>query len=171
MKKVVITSLNPAKINAVKSAFASGFPDQEFKFIGVAVASDVPDQPITDQQTYQGARNRVANAKLSHPGNDFYVGLEAGIEGRMTFAWMVIESETQRGESRSASLYLPKSVIDKLTPTNELGNVMDDIFGTSNIKQQGGAIALLTHQQLSRSSVYHQALILALVPFTNPELY
>jgi inosine/xanthosine triphosphatase len=45
------------------------------------------------------------------------------------------------------------------------------MFGTNNIKQKGGAISLLTHQLLTRSSVYHQALILALVPFTNPELF
>ncbi|MCA2492904.1 DUF84 family protein, partial [Vibrio sp. 2175-1] len=36
-------------------------------------------------------------------------------------------------------------------------------------KQKGGAISLLTQNQLTRSSVYHQALILALIPFTNPD--
>ena len=50
-----------------------------------------------------------------------------------------------------------------------LGDVMDEVFGTDNIKQKGGAIGLLTHNQLSRSSVYYQALILALIPFVNPE--
>ena len=99
------------------------------------------------------------------------MGLEAGIEGNTTFAWMVIESATQRGESRSASLMLPPLVLEKLTDTNELGDVMDEVFGTENIKQKGGAISLLTHDLLTRSSVYHQALILALVPFTNPEYF
>ena len=40
-----------------------------------------------------------------------------------------------------------------------------------NIKQKGGAIALLTQNKLSRSSVYHQALILAMIPFLNKELF
>ncbi|MFA0544165.1 DUF84 family protein, partial [Vibrio sp. 10N.222.52.B7] len=48
-------------------------------------------------------------------------------------------------------------------------DVMDEVFGTDNIKQKGGAIGLLTHNQLSRSSVYSQALILALIPFVNPK--
>ncbi|GAK85080.1 inosine/xanthosine triphosphatase; hypothetical cytoplasmic protein in cluster with NspS [Vibrio ponticus] len=48
---------------------------------------------------------------------------------------------------------------------------MDQEFATTNIKQKGGAIGLLTHDQLTRSSVYHQALILALIPFTNPQHY
>ncbi|USD41700.1 inosine/xanthosine triphosphatase [Vibrio sp. SCSIO 43135] len=167
-KKVVIASLNPAKIKAVESAFNSAFTSQEFEFVGINVASEVADQPMTNQETHLGALNRVRNAKAVTQG-DFFVGLEAGIEDNVTFAWMVIESATHRGESRSASLMLPPEVLVKLEHANELGDVMDEVFGTDNIKQKGGAIGLLTQHQLTRSSVYHQALILALIPFTNPE--
>jgi len=169
VKKVVVASLNPAKINAVKSAFQSAFPHQAFEFIGVSVESEVDDQPMSNEETRDGALNRVRNAKISQPGADYYVGLEAGIEDNVTFAWMIIESDTHRGESRSASLMLPPLVIEKLDHANELGDVMDEVFGTENIKQKGGAISLLTQDLLTRSSVYHQALILALIPFTNPE--
>lgn len=168
-QKVVIASLNPAKINAVKSAFQSAFPNQAFEFEGVSVPSEVADQPMSNEETYKGALNRVKNAKVSAIGGDFYVGLEAGIEGNVTFAWMVVESQTHRGESRSASLMLPPEVLAQLEHANELGDVMDSVFGTENIKQKGGAISLLTQNQLTRSSVYHQALILALIPFTNTE--
>lgn len=169
VKKVVVASLNPAKINAVKSAFQSAFPQQAFEFIGVSVESEVDDQPMSNEETRDGALNRVRNAKISQPDADYYVGLEAGIEDNVTFAWMIIESDTHRGESRSASLMLPPLVIEKLDHANELGDVMDEVFGTENIKQKGGAISLLTQDLLTRSSVYHQALILALIPFTNPE--
>ncbi|ELB2257387.1 inosine/xanthosine triphosphatase [Vibrio parahaemolyticus] len=168
-QKVVIASLNPAKINAVKSAFQSAFPQQAFEFVGISVPSEVADQPMTNKETHRGAVNRVKNAKVEMPTADFYVGLEAGIEGNVTFAWMVIESDTHRGESRSASLMLPPEVLAQLADANELGDVMDKVFGTENIKQKGGAISLLTQNQLTRSSVYHQALILALIPFTNPD--
>ncbi|HCE2205637.1 TPA: inosine/xanthosine triphosphatase [Vibrio parahaemolyticus] len=168
-QKVVIASLNPAKINAVKSAFQSAFPQQAFEFVGISVPSEVADQPMTNEETHRGALNRVKNAKLEMPTADFYVGLEAGIEGNVTFAWMVIESDTHRGESRSASLMLPPEVLAQLADANELGDVMDKVFGTENIKQKGGAISLLTQNQLTRSSVYYQALILALIPFTNPD--
>ena len=169
VKTVIVASLNPAKINAVKSAFEATFPKQAFNFSGISVDSGVADQPMSNQETHTGALNRVVNAKAEHPNADFYVGLEAGIEGSVTFAWMVVESQTQRGESRSASLMLPPVVIEKLQHANELGDVMDEVFGTENIKQKGGAISLLTHDLLTRSSVYHQALILALIPFANPE--
>ncbi|NVD05790.1 non-canonical purine NTP phosphatase [Vibrio sp. JPW-9-11-11] len=169
VKKVIVASLNPAKINAVKSAFCAAFEHQQFEFIGVSVASEVSDQPMDNDETHRGALNRVKNAKALKPHGDYYVGLEAGIEGSVTFAWMVIESTTQRGESRSASLMLPPVVIEKLQQANELGDVMDEVFATDNIKQKGGAIGLLTHDLLTRSSVYHQALILALIPFINPQ--
>ncbi|TOF25541.1 inosine/xanthosine triphosphatase [Vibrio parahaemolyticus] len=168
-QKVVIASLNPAKINAVKSAFQSAFPQQAFEFVGISVPSEVADQPMTNEETHRGAVNRVKNAKVEMPTADFYVGLEAGIEGNVTFAWMVIESDTHRGESRSASLMLPPEVLAQLADAHELGDVMDKVFGTENIKQKGGAISLLTQNQLTRSSVYHQALMLALIPFTNPD--
>ncbi|MCK6264887.1 inosine/xanthosine triphosphatase [Vibrio sp. ZSDE26] len=166
--QVVIASLNPAKIRAVESAFGEAFQDTSFEFIGVSVASEVDDQPMSNEETHLGALNRVKNAKLAQPNGLYYVGLEAGIEDNVTFAWMVIESQHKRGESRSASLMLPPEVLCKLANANELGDVMDEVFGTQNIKQQGGAIGLLTHNLLSRSSVYHQALILALIPFINP---
>jgi inosine/xanthosine triphosphatase len=167
---VIIATLNPAKINAVKDAFREVFPDTSFAFKGISVSSEVSDQPMSDEETRQGALNRVKNARQISPGADYYVGIEAGIEQEMTFAWMVIESKERRGESRSSSLMLPKEVTTRLKTGHELGNVMDALFNENNIKQKGGAIGLFTNQLLTRSSVYYQALILALVPFLNQDL-
>ena len=167
-KKVIVTSLNPAKISAVQCAFEDAFEGQEFEFVGVSVASDVPDQPMSNHETKQGALNRVRNAKADHSA-DYFVGVEAGIEGDQTFAWMIIETDTVRGESRSSSLSLPPEVMAKVQQGMELGHAMDAQYDTDNIKQKGGAIGLLTQMRLTRSSVYHQALILALIPFLNPQ--
>ena len=169
MKKVIVASLNPAKIKAVQAAFLDVFPKEAFQFEGVSVDSEVSEQPMSDQETKLGALNRVKNAKAAIAHADFYVGLEAGNQGEFTFAWMIIESSCQRGESRSASLMLPPVVLKKLQTGKELGHVMDEVFCTENIKQKGGAIGLLTNHLLTRSSVYHQALILALIPFMNEE--
>ena len=53
----------------------------------------------------------------------------------------------------------------------ELGNVMDEAFATKNIKQQGGAIGLLTQGHATRQSSYQQALLLAMAPFNHSELF
>ncbi|SHO55234.1 inosine/xanthosine triphosphatase [Vibrio quintilis] len=170
MVNVIIATRNPAKVNAVKDAFREVFPDVSFKFKGIDVASEVPDQPMSDEETRLGALNRVKNARQASPGADYYVGVEAGIEQEMTFAWMVIESQDRRGESRSSSLMLPKEVTAQLNTGHELGDIMDSLFNENNIKQKGGAIGLFTNQRLTRSSVYYQALILALVPFLNQDM-
>ncbi|CAM3646685.1 inosine/xanthosine triphosphatase [Parendozoicomonas haliclonae] len=168
--RVCVASLNPAKLAAVESAFTEVFTNP-VSIEGVAVSSGVPDQPLSNEETLAGARNRVTNAEQAMPEADYWVGLEAGIEGEHTFAWMVISNGKTRGESRSAALPLPPAVLTGIAQGKELGDVMDEQFGTTNIKQQGGAIGLLTGGLLSRSSVYHQALILACIPFINPERF
>ncbi|MGR5147669.1 inosine/xanthosine triphosphatase [Photobacterium alginatilyticum] len=171
MSSVIVASANPAKISAVAEAFSTAFPDQTFSFEGISVASEVRDQPMCADETLSGARNRITNARRSKPDADYYVSIEAGIDGNFTFAWMVIENAHQRGESRSASLPLPPEALEKVHQGIELGDVMDEMFNQHNVKQQGGAIAMLTNHKLSRSTVYQQALILALIPFMNQELF
>ncbi|MEH6529971.1 MAG: inosine/xanthosine triphosphatase [Photobacterium frigidiphilum] len=171
MSKIIVASTNPAKISAVASAFSQAFPEQSFTVEGISVASEVRDQPLCADETLLGARNRVKNARKLQADADFYVGLEAGIDGDFTFAWMVIENHKQRGEARSASLPLPPIALEKIQQGIELGDVMDDMFNQQNIKQKGGAIAMLTNHTLSRSSVYQQALILALIPFMNEQWF
>lgn len=169
--KIIVASLNPAKIHAVESAFTQAFPVMDFVFEGISVNSEVSDQPMSCIETKQGAINRVNNAKALHPNAHYYVGLEAGIENSATFAWMIIDNGEMIGESRSSSLPLPTAVIAAVNQGKELGDVMDEQFNTDNIKQKGGAIGLLTNNLLTRSSVYQQALLLALIPFLHPDRF
>jgi inosine/xanthosine triphosphatase len=170
--KVIVTSHNPVKIGAVREAFLSRFPMDEIQLIPVDVKSGVPDQPMSDQVTRQGARNRVNTAKRKHPGADYWVGLEGGLDyfdGQlMAFAWMVIAgSEDRISETRSATLPLPPRVQELVIGGLELGEANDLIFSTMNSKQGGGAYGLLTDGLMTRESVYTQTLILALIPFVH----
>ena len=166
---IKVASANPAKINAVASAFAELFPAESLDVQGIAVPSGVADQPMSSDETLLGAMNRVA--ELARFEADFRVAIEAGLDGDFTFAWMVIEHQGKMGKARSASLMLPPEALSQLKQGKELGDVMDAMFKQNNVKQKGGAIALLTQNKLSRSSVYHQALILAMIPFLNPQLF
>lgn len=169
MLVIKVASANPAKIKAVTSAFAEAFPAETLDVQGMAVASGVADQPMTSDETLLGAMNRVA--ALADTAADYRVAIEAGLDGDFTFAWMVIEHQGKIGKARSASLMLPPAALSQLNAGKELGDVMDAMFHQDNVKQKGGAIALLTQHKLSRSSVYHQALILAMIPFLNPDLF
>lgn len=170
--KVVVTSQNPVKIQAVNRAFKSRFPDKTLEIIPTSVDSGVADQPMCDQETRQGAINRVENARHAMPDADFWVGLEGGLDvldnRLMAFAWMVVtDANGKRGESRSVSLPLPPEIQSLVTSGMELGEANDRVFSTINSKQQGGAFGLLTEGLMTRESVYTQTLILALIPFVH----
>jgi len=167
MYHVVAATTNPAKIMAISLAFEDIFGADSFRIEGVDVDSGVPAQPIGSIETRTGARHRVISARQVRPEADFWVGVEAGIEDNMTFAWMVIENMHQRGESRSASLMLPEIILQEINQGSELGDEMDKLTGISEVKRKGGAIGIFSAGKLSRTSVYHQALILALAPFHN----
>ena len=53
----------------------------------------------------------------------------------------------------------------------ELGEADDIVFKKDNSKQQNGAVGLLTQNIITRKSLYKPAVIMALIPFLNTELY
>ena len=97
MKKIVIASKNPVKINATLSGFQKMFPNEQFEIEGVSVPSSVSDQPKSDLETFSGAWHRANNAYKERPGADFCVGIEGGIEEKDSdmeaFAWVVIKGK------------------------------------------------------------------------------
>jgi inosine/xanthosine triphosphatase len=169
---VVVTSFNPVKIEAVREAFENRFPLHDLRVIPVQVDSGVADQPMSDDETLRGARNRVAEARLKNPDADYWVGLEGGLDffdqHLMAIAWMVVTSSDNRSsEARSATLPLPPKVQALVESGLELGEANDRVFSTLNSKQGGGAYGLLTDGLMTRESIYAQTLILALIPFVH----
>ncbi len=174
MKKVLICSKNPVKIEATKEAFLSVFLEEKFEFLGESVNSLVSDQPMSQKETYQGALNRAKNAKEQYKA-DYYVGIEGGIEivnGELEcFAWVVILSHNNSGKAKTGSFFLPKKLARLVEEGYELGKATDMVFSSHNAKQKGGAVSFLTNKALTRKSFYKPAIIMALIPFINKNLY
>lgn len=172
--KVIVGSRNPVKINAVTAALTTLFADNIIECQGMDAPSGVADQPMTAADTREGAINRVKYCQQHHQA-DFYVAMEGGVDnfeyGPATFAYVVIANNSSKSIGRSAMLPLPPLVYRALLAGEELGQVMDRLFNTNNIKQKGGAIALLTNDRATRESIYTQALILAMAPFIHPALF
>lgn len=174
MIKIVVGSKNPVKINAAANAMAQLFPEYEIQTRGMDAPSGVPAQPMTDSDTRQGAINRV-NYCQQQVEADYYFAMEGGVDcfdfGPATFAYIAIGHKDQLAIGRSAILPLPMQVYRALEAGEELGHVMDRLFNTVNIKQKGGAIGLLTQGHATRESNYTQAIILAMAPLLNPDIY
>lgn len=175
MKKILITSTNPVKKAAAEEGFHRVFPNEETQFETISVPSHVSDQPMSEGETFQGAMNRIMNAKRQDPTADYYVGIEGGLEQveeeLVCFAWVIIQSKEKIGKAKTATFILPKKVQDLLLQGIELGKADDIVFGHTNSKQKTGSVGILTHDIITRTSYYTEAVILALIPFINPQLY
>lgn len=176
MKKVIVASINPVKIKAAKLGFKKMFPDQEFIFEGISIPSGVKDQPLGDEETFQGAFNRAKSASEKFLKSDFWVGIEGGVEAKKdemeAYAWVVIKSKKGLlGKSRTVSFFLPSKVSELIKQGKELGQADDIVFKRTNSKQKNGAVGILTHDIITRTKYYSEGVVLALIPFKNPKLY
>lgn len=175
MPHIVVASKNPVKVKAALQGFEEMFPQQTFTATGISVPSGVNDQPLGDDETYQGAWNRVQAAKAAQPDADYWVGIEGGniklADEMEVMAWIIVLSKTQLGKARTAGFYLPPKVVQLVDQGYELGEADDMIFGVQNSKQTSGSSGLLTDNVMTRLRFYVPAVILALIPFLKPELY
>jgi inosine/xanthosine triphosphatase len=151
------------------------FPDATYIVRGVTVASGVAEQPMSDEETLQGALNRVQNARTLEPDADYWVGIEGGVNTQdgslQSLAWVVVTDKGGRtGKARTAVFCLPEETAKLVREGMELGQADDLVFGRSNSKQHNGAVGLLTDDVIDRTTYYIQAVILALIPFKNTNL-
>lgn len=176
MKTIILASENPVKAQAVSKGFQKMFPFETFRVETVSAPSEVRAQPLSSQETLSGAENRALNAKRIRPDADFWVGIEGGVEeennGEMAaFAWVVILGESAIGKGKTGTFFLPPKVAQLIRQGKELGEADDIVFNRINSKQANGAIGLLTDNVIDRAALYEHAVIMALVPFKNPDLY
>lgn len=176
MKTIIVASQNPVKVRAVLQGFRRMFPGAEFRVDTVSVPSSVSDQPKTSQETLEGARTRAANAAEKVPESDYWVGIEGGVEkdgnDMAAFAWVVVQGKGGRiGKGRTGTFYLPRPIVDLIAQGKELGEADDIVFKRENSKQENGAVGILTGNAIDRTRLYEEAVILALLPFKNYDLY
>lgn len=175
MVRIGIASSNPVKIAATLEGFQQMFPSEIFEAVSVDARVSVSLQPMSDEETLRGAEERAGQAKVLRPELDYWVGIEGGCAdwpvGMGAFAWVVILDEHHCGRGRSGEFFLPEKVAELVRAGVELGEADDRIFSRNNSKQGNGAIGLLTNDIIDRKSLYVPAVVFALIPFKNPELY
>ena len=175
MKRVIVASKNPVKLDAVEAGFKKMFPSESFDITGISVPFGVSDQPMSDEEAYQGALNRISNVATQSKA-DYWVGIEGGLEEKNneieSFAWVIIQSREGRyGKGRTSTFFLPKRVAELIREGKELGEASDEVFQEDNSKQKQGTIGLLTDNNIDRTKYYIEPVIIALIPFKHPDLF
>ena len=171
--RAAVGSRNPAKIEAVRRVLARLAPGCALE--AVDVPSGIPDQPVGDHATRQGARNR-ARAALEVTGADLAFGLEGGVEHEPPVVWLVswvsvVSREGRTGDASGLRMQLPTAVAERLASGDELGTVIDDLFAVQASKQHAGAVGLLTEGFVSRTDAFADLVAMACAPLLRPDLF
>lgn len=159
-----VGSTNPVKINAVKSACSSQWPTTKVE--GFSTNSGVPDQPLTESQTRKGARNRAREALkkgVKQFGSDHQqlclgVGLEGGVDklgdGLYSVVWVAVTDGQDFFESAGARFRVPEPVASLILAGGEMGPVMEQLVGESDVRSKQGMIGIITNNFVDRTSEY-----------------
>jgi len=180
MKRILVGSKNPVKIEAAKKALAAFFPHEDIIADGINAPSHVPDQPWGSKETYQGAYNRALFCKNNASDDyDYFCGLEGGLETCdfsenaqtiAVFNWVVVLSRNSDdiGRSRGGWIELPQQLADLVKQYGELGPAADAFSKQSNTKQKGGTIGLLTGNTITRVETFAKTATMALTTLIKP---
>ena len=172
---VVVGSTNPVKIASVRAIIERLHPGAHVE--GIAVESGVPDQPIGDEETQAGARQRARAALAAAPSATLAVGLEGGVvtlaTGAMrTCAWAVaVDRAGNESIGGSLSMPLPDRVAVRIRAGEELGHAMDAEARTAGTKHGRGAVGILTAGLVDRQRAYEHLVAYALGRWAAGEYY
>lgn len=186
--KIVVGSKNPVKVGSVGEAFKKYWPDSEV--VGIDVESGVSAQPMSELETINGARQRAYAVLAADPTAEYGVGVEGGVteinptssnwtgsrggtkSKLFDCAWVAVVHRDGR-EGLAGGLYfeLPEKIATEIRKGGELGPLMDQFSGKTNVKQGAGAIGIFSKGELDRKSAYVQIVMSALVKFVSPEWF
>lgn len=171
---VAVGSTNPTKIKPVEDVFTIHFP--KAKIVGVSVSSGVADQPMHDDEMYQGALNRARAALSSVKNAEYGVGIEGGTHkysyGMFERSTVVIVNKAgEIGIGSSGGLALPQKVVKRLEAGKNLEQAVDELFGTQKIGQGIGMFGIFTKGVVTRAEGVKHGVAFALARFLHEDLY
>jgi inosine/xanthosine triphosphatase len=176
--KIIIASLNPQKIAAVKE-LAAEYPMLKGAHIeSVSVASGISDQPKSLEETVRGAINR-AKASIGDANHSF--GLESGLmevpytkTGIMDVCVCAIFDGKNVHLGLSSAFEFPKAIARLV---HEKGMNLSEATATvgltanKNVGSAEGLIGILTNGRVTRLEYTKQAVRAALVHLENAHMF
>eukprot|EP00811_Abedinium_folium_P003084 NODE_12838_length_1200_cov_6.109040.p1 GENE.NODE_12838_length_1200_cov_6.109040~~NODE_12838_length_1200_cov_6.109040.p1 ORF type:complete len:224 (-),score=71.59 NODE_12838_length_1200_cov_6.109040:528-1112(-) len=174
---IAVGTANAGKLASVTRALSS-YPKLALCEIrGAKVASGVAEQPMTIEETTQGAKNRAVAALCSVEGATLSIGLESGVfaTGGSLFELTAcpIHDVENFHVGYSCAWELPKAVqamiVDKGMDLSQAINACG-ICDDPQIGEKGGALGLMTGGRVTRPDYMVQSLQMAILTM-NPLYY
>lgn len=177
---VTVGSTNEAKILAVKEVLLDSVRFSKVRVIECSVSSDVSDQPISLQETIQGAKNRAKNA-FKKCDCTYSFGIESGLmeapetsSGYLHVSACCIYNGINYHTGLSTGFEIPPQILELI-----LNKKMDlsqaclhsGISSNNKIGSTEGLIGVLTRGKIDRKEYSKQAVIAAILQLENCEWY
>ena len=170
IKKIVVGSENPTKLDAVKQSFNIVWPDKKFEFSMLNTPSGVNEQPMSESETISGAENR-ARFVLENSDADIAVGIEGGMY-QLEDKWFVsdwacvIARDGTIGFGGTPRYFVPEKYAKYVTADFDLSAVLGRELGVKNIGKLDGYAGMTTNNYLTRTTSNQTAIITALSALT-----
>ncbi len=170
--KIIVGSKNPAKVEAVREILQDYPHLKDAEVVGVEADSGMGDQPLSLEETTQGAVNR---AKAVFIDCDYAIGLEAGFmkvpnskSGYMNVSACAIYNGTESHLGLSSAFETPDKEVMRLV--SEEGLTLTDAClrtglekDTESARVTHGVIGTLTGGRVNRKEYVKQSLRMALL--------
>ena len=169
---IAVGSTNPTKILATRKAFTL-LCTPTIK--PVKVESGVKQQPTSLAETIKGALNRAKKA-MEKTNADYSVGIEAGtinaiIDTIELQAAVILDRQHKVTIGLSQGFQLPQHWLNQIAKNIELAEIAEKETRRPNIGRKLGVIGYLTQGTITRTNLAYNALIMALTPRLNKNLY
>ncbi|MBJ7449947.1 MAG: DUF84 family protein [Parachlamydiales bacterium] len=178
---IAIGTKNSAKVQAVRELILNYSALCFATVRSVSTSSNVSDQPLTLEETIQGAKSRALNAYELVDGCTFGIGIESGLfpchsvrsEYLHTCAGCVFDGKNYY-LGLSTSFEVPPHILKHLIDDHmDLAQACLHVKITKdqNIGMNEGLVGLLTNGRVNRKDYSKECLTMALIQLENAHLF
>lgn len=170
-KKIVVCSKNPVKITSVRAALRSlHIP---YTLLSIECPSGVSDQPMSEKEALEGARNRIAYARSVQQNIDMFIAIESGIrfceitKKYFDFSYSVVQGVSANNEGISKSSEFKIDDIE-MHFINNGSNLSQASFLVHNQKDVGSTIGISgikSNLVIPRKTLHFQPNVFAIADF------
>lgn len=175
--KIAIGTLKAPKVEWIKSGVNTCPYFEKIKdrveYILLSVPSDISDMPLSIEETMQWAKNRAQNIKKEWILADYYVGIEGWtttIWDKKYIGWIVyVENNMWEWHFGFSPMLEVPIKVEKMLYEDwlELGPVMSELSGITNIASQNGSMWAWSDDMFTRKDEFEDAFKAAIAPFFN----
>ncbi len=178
---IAVGSTNEAKVLAVREAINSSSLFSNPQLIPLSTSSEVSDQPLSLQETIQGAQNRAKSAFNQCQNCRYSFGIESGLmeasnatSGYLHVSVCCLYDGINRYTGLSTGFEIPPQILGFILDQKmDLAQacLQSGISSNTKIGSMEGLVGILTRGRVDRKEYSKQCVMMALVQLENAEWY